>query len=487
MENLTINGRYRILQQIGVGGFSLTYLAEDLHLPTRPRCVVKHFKPQIGDADSLRLADRLFQQEAEILYRLGGHPNIPNLLAHFEEKGEFYLVQEFIEGHTLANEFTGGRRYNQKEIIRLLGQTLEILSFVHGQKVIHRDIKPANLIRRASDGNIFLIDFGAVKQVNSFPQSQNPQTFSTVAIGSHGYMPLEQMAGNPNFSSDLYALGLVAVEGLTGIKPLELRKNQSTNEFIWTDRIQLAPEVEQFVSKLIRYDFQQRFFSAAEALTALNPIAARAGFFNSRGQTPVMATIQPISNNQILQPINLPVHISPPVNKPQVIPPTIIVPAQNFYPNPAPNPPSKSYTITEPRPESPFMKTAFWMIFGLCCFIGTLFIFGKIVNYRRVDSVETADKKPNQINRKEETTFQTSSSYSVYDEAVKQAQEAAEIEKKATTKFEWEEIGNKYKRAFALMASIQQSSPEYARAQEKIGEYKQKSEFAYQKMREAAE
>ena len=72
MHNLTFNGRYRILQQIGVGGFGLTYLAEDLQLATRPRCVVKHLKPQISDAETLELANRLFQQEAEILYRLGG-------------------------------------------------------------------------------------------------------------------------------------------------------------------------------------------------------------------------------------------------------------------------------------------------------------------------------------------------------------------------------------------------------------------------------
>ena len=109
MQNPTINGRYRILQQIGVGGFGLTYLAEDLQLQTRPKTVVKHLRPQITDAETLELANRLFQQEAEILYRLGGHPNIPSLIAHFKENGEFFLVQEYIDGHTLDREFTGGK------------------------------------------------------------------------------------------------------------------------------------------------------------------------------------------------------------------------------------------------------------------------------------------------------------------------------------------------------------------------------------------
>src|SRR5215211_4370297 len=116
MQNLTFNGRYRILQQIGVGGFGLTYLAEDLRLATRPRSVVKHLRPQITDAETLDLANRLFQQEAEILYRLGCHPQIPSLIAHFKERGEFFLVQEFIEGHTIDREFLGGKKYNQKEI-----------------------------------------------------------------------------------------------------------------------------------------------------------------------------------------------------------------------------------------------------------------------------------------------------------------------------------------------------------------------------------
>ena len=107
MQNLTFNGRYRILQQIGVGGFGLTYLAEDLQLATRPRVVVKHLRPPINDAETMNLATRLFQQEAEILYRLGGHPNIPSLIAHYKERGEFFLVQEFIEGHTIDREFAG--------------------------------------------------------------------------------------------------------------------------------------------------------------------------------------------------------------------------------------------------------------------------------------------------------------------------------------------------------------------------------------------
>jgi len=466
MENLTINGRYRILRQIGVGGFGLTYLAEDLQLPARPKSVVKHLRPQINDAETLNLANRLFQQEAEILYKLGGHPNIPSLIAHFKENGEFFLVQEFIEGHTLDREFFGGKKYNQKDIIQFLGQTLEILSFVHSQKVIHRDIKPANLIRRNSDGNIFLIDFGAVKQVSNVPRTPTSNaTFSTITIGSHGYMPMEQMAGNPNFSSDLYALGLVAIEALTGIKPLDLPKNPTTDEFVWSHKTQLSPDLERFISKFVRLDFRQRYVSANEALAALNSIAANTGFFQSRPQVSSVATIQPIVSNQNFQPNALP------MNNPSFIPPTIIVPAQ----------PRTFQNTSATQPKKSSGLAIFFSIVGIFVFIGFLFVAGKILNFRW-SSLDLADNNPRQNSRQTEIKSSNNSILSLYDEALKQAQEAAEIEKKATTKFEWQEIGNKYKRASALLASIDSASPDFKAAQEKIDEFKQKSASAYEKM-----
>ncbi|MEP6903915.1 MAG: serine/threonine-protein kinase [Actinomycetota bacterium] len=502
MENLTINGRYRILQQIGIGGFGLTYLAEDLHLPTRPKCVVKHLKPQITDAETMHLANRLFQQEAEILYRLGGHPNIPSLIAHFRENGEFYLVQEFIEGHTIAQEFAGGRRYNQQEMIQLIGQTLEILSFVHRQNVIHRDIKPANLIRRTSDGSIFLIDFGAVKQVNAFPHNSQNSTFSTLTIGSHGYMPVEQMAGKPNFSSDLYALGLVAVEALTGIKPLELKQNNNTNEHIWAHRAQLSPEVGHFISKLVRYDFRQRFASAAEALNGLNVIAGKVGFFQSKPAV----QISPIgSNNHAISAITL----SPPANPvstptavPQAsnapnnfIPPTVIVPTenvrefQNFQP-----PPLLRNAVNNP-PKNEFSKRSPGKKIGIFIVLFVLFVAGLVFGARIVvknfqppgvsRNNEATDNK-NGDQTSQDTVVKVSDATSMlFEEAIKQAEEARVKEKSATTKFEWEEIGNKYKRAYGLLSTIDQSSSYYGKAQEKLSQFKQKADDAFQKSLEA--
>ena len=463
MQNLTFNGRYGILQQIGIGGFGLTYLAEDLQSAARQKVVVKHLRPQITDEQTLNLANRLFQQEAEILYRLGGHPQIPSLIAHYKENGEFFLVQEFVEGQTIEREFTAGRKYNQKEIVQFLGQTLEILAFVHSNKVIHRDVKPANLIRRSSDGNIFLIDFGAVKQVNS-AIAQTPQgaTFSTITIGSHGYMPMEQMAGKPNFSSDLYALGLVVIQALTGIKPLELPKNATTNEIIWAHKAQLSPELERFISRLVRMDFRQRFISATEALASLNSIASQIGFFHNRPQ-PQTIFVQPIAAHRYVPPINVP------QNQPAFIPPTVIVPTQN---NAANYPRRFQHNVAPPPPKSSGFAIFFSFV-GILFFLGFLFIAGKVLNFRWSSLRENTEESSSR-NAPTDAKSANNPNLNLFSEGTTQVGEAKVLEKKAKTQFDWQEISKKYRRALNLLMTIEPSSPDYEPAQPIIAECKEK-------------
>lgn len=180
-------GRYQIIKSLGGGGFGRTFLAIDLQLPDSPTCVVKQFRPQINNPQELAIAKRLFDNEAKTSHNLGNHDQIPRLFAHFEQKGKFYLVQEFIEGQTLEQELEGDRRWTQAELVLALRDILQVLAFVHGAQVIHRDIKPANLIRRQRDRKIVLIDFGAVKQLSSevqeFLRQENNVTRSVV-VGS---------------------------------------------------------------------------------------------------------------------------------------------------------------------------------------------------------------------------------------------------------------------------------------------------------------
>lgn len=262
-------GRYEIQNVLGAGGFGLTYLAQDTQRPGTPTCVVKHLKPARRDEKFLGVARRLFETEAEILEKLGKHPRIPQLLAYFEEKQEFYLVQEYVEGHPLSDELPVDKKLPETQVFNFLKETLEILVFIHEHKVIHRDIKPSNIMRRESDNQLFLIDFGAVKQIQ--PQEPTDQENYTVAIGTRGYAPAEQYAGHPTLSSDIYALGMIGIQALTGIPPYQLGHSES-GDVIWRHLVTVREEYAVILEKMVRYHFAARYQSAAEVLEDLQRI-----------------------------------------------------------------------------------------------------------------------------------------------------------------------------------------------------------------------
>lgn len=266
MLGTTLRGRYEIIRQLGKGWFAETYLAKDKDLPGNPYCVVKRLKPQSTDPFLLQTARRLFEQEAQVLYQLGNHEQIPRLLAHFQENQDFYLVQDFIEGHVLSEELQTGRKWSEEEVIDFLEDILKVLKYVHQQNVIHRDIKPANLIRRTTDNKLVVIDFGAVKQISALAANLEGKT---IAIGTPSYMPSEQNNGQPKFNSDIYALGLIAIQTVTGILPKQLPRHPDTNEIIWRSLVNIKPHLIEILDKMVRYDFRERYQSASEVLQAL--------------------------------------------------------------------------------------------------------------------------------------------------------------------------------------------------------------------------
>ena len=272
MLGKTLSGRYQIVKHLGGGGFGQTYLAEDKQLPGNPLCVVKQLKPKATDPGTLEVARRLFDREAQVLYKLGKHDRIPQLLAHFEEEQEFYLVQEFIEGDEVKQELPIGKQLPETEVTALLHEILKILEFVHQQDVIHRDIKPSNLIRRKQDGKIVLIDFGAVKQVSTQALASEGETTLTIAIGSPGYMANEQLGGKPRFSSDIYAVGMLGIQAVTGLQPSQLPEDTQTCEIVWRDKAQVSQPIADILDTMVRYDFRQRYQTATEALEALQQL-----------------------------------------------------------------------------------------------------------------------------------------------------------------------------------------------------------------------
>ncbi|NJS11766.1 MAG: serine/threonine protein kinase [Microcoleus sp. CSU_2_2] len=255
--------RYRITEHLVSTEYSDTYLAEDENLPDRPFCLVKRLKSQSEKTS------KMFDRESRVLYRLGKHDRIPELLACFEEDWYFYLVYEFIEGQPISQELIEAQPWEEHQVIALLQDILEILVFVHKQDIIHRDVHPDNLIKRTSDGKIVLIDFGAVKEINT---SQN-STGQTKSCGGtqQDYIPPEQAIGCPRLCSDIYAVGIIGIQALTGMKPKQLRVDNMGN-LIWQQNARVTPQLASILDRMVLYAFPQRYPSATEALQAIQEL-----------------------------------------------------------------------------------------------------------------------------------------------------------------------------------------------------------------------
>ncbi|MUG96279.1 protein kinase [Scytonema sp. UIC 10036] len=270
-----LRNRYRPIQSLGGGGFGKTYLALDTD-KLNEKCVIKQFAPQAQGTGAIQKATELFEQEAMRLQQLGEHPQIPTLFAYFEEDKRLYLVQQFIDGENLLDELKQEGTYNEEKLRELLSNILNILAVVHKYKVIHRDIKPQNILRRkspspigGSQGDIFLIDFGASKQLTETVMTQPGTT-----IGSFGYAPLEQMQDGEAYpASDLFSLGATSFQLLTEIAPWELWKQQG---FGWVTswrqymRQPISQELAHILDTLLQPNHEQRYQSAEAALHDLN-------------------------------------------------------------------------------------------------------------------------------------------------------------------------------------------------------------------------
>jgi serine/threonine protein kinase len=251
---------------LGGGGFGRTYIAEDLHLPGKPTCIIKQLKPISSMQEVLDMARDLFDREAKVLYRLGRHEQIPSLMAHFEEDEEFFLAQEYIQGYTLNQEIRRGKKLSESYVMAFLGEILPVLEFVHSQQVIHRDLKPSNIMRRKADNHIVLIDFGAVKEVTTQSLQETSLTHSGLAIGSPGYMPNEQYAGRAQYASDIYAVGVTCIQALTGVSPRDLPECPETHELRWRQLAEVSDPVAELLEKMVRIDYRERYRTVPELI-----------------------------------------------------------------------------------------------------------------------------------------------------------------------------------------------------------------------------
>ncbi|MDM9381847.1 protein kinase [Chlorogloeopsis sp. ULAP01] len=314
-----LNNRYQVIQVLGAGGFSETFLAEDTYMPSRRRCVIKQLKPVTNDPQTYKMIQQRFEREAATLEYLGeSSDQIPKLYAYFSENGQFYLVQEWIQGQTLTNIVEAQGPLSENKVREILLSLLSVLDYVHSKGIIHRDIKPDNIILcnppasstspaqgGVRGGKPVLIDFGAVKEtIRSIVTSPGHLTQSLV-IGTPGYMPSEQAVGRPVYATDIYSLGLTGIYLLTGKPPHELQTNLQTGEILWQH---LAPGVSTqlaiVLNQAIKPQASDRYSTASKMLHALQSLGSMpsAPSYQSTQSTvalsPVAAQTQPLPSSQ---------------------------------------------------------------------------------------------------------------------------------------------------------------------------------------------
>lgn len=262
--------RYRIVRVLGRGGFGITYLAQDMLLPGSQLCVIKQLSPKAKSPLSLERAKVRFKREARILATLGSHSQVPMLLDYFTVKGEFFLVQEYVQGETLNRELRRSGSLSEGQVKAFLRDILSVLKYVHRHRVIHRDIKPPNIIRCRDDGRLVLIDFGAVRETIQSADESMYRAPTTQFIGTMGFAPPEQLALRPTFASDIYALGVTCIYLLTGKTPIELDTDTKTGELLWQPWVTVSPHFDSILTKMLKPSVAERYQTVDDVERALD-------------------------------------------------------------------------------------------------------------------------------------------------------------------------------------------------------------------------
>jgi len=277
-----VDKRYSFIQPISTNILGHTYLAADTHRPGAPQCVVREIRLGNFTSENQEIILSLFKEKVEKIFSLSQHGGLPNLLAYFEENNNIYLVEDYIVGLFLSEELAGGKSLLEFEVIKILKEILEILVFIHNQGETHGKIKPGNLVRRILDGKLFLVNFGLEREIqrilelNQEPlisENRNPNNSDSLL-----YIPLEKNQQEVDKKSDIYALGIIAIQALTGLSPQDLFKQKQVNntpgiEIPWQSLEVCSPALSDIIDKMVSSQGEQNYESATEIISELSKIS----------------------------------------------------------------------------------------------------------------------------------------------------------------------------------------------------------------------
>ena len=305
MSTQLLVDRFELKKQLSETDVSSVYLGCDRQYLQRPSCVITaiHY--------SQREMRHRLEREARVIEQLGHSPQIPSVLAYFhqvageqgsitkdhqvrsqttsppaasatsaslaqpsssESRRTFYLVQSHVLGHSLSKEITPGKKLRESYVVKLLQDVLVALCSVHRQGKVHQNLHPQNLIRQDIDGQIFLTEFGGLARLARSELGADGTLQVTMPVSPNPYLAPEQLqpdyAANPTPASDLYSLGLIAIEALIGRPHYDLAYDPNKG-LLWREGVDVSLTLAEFIDRLVRHSPEDRFEDAAEALEAL--------------------------------------------------------------------------------------------------------------------------------------------------------------------------------------------------------------------------
>ena len=280
MKDELIHNKYRILKTLGQNDFSDTFLATDNRQSfSNRRYIIKKFRPRLGTTRTQEIK-RSFHREADILRRLGGSSQIPQLQECFADGEDFYLVREWIEGITLQQRVERQGKLSAVEVEQILTSILQLLKHIHGYGIVYRQLRPSTFVLRQPPRRLKLagslqapdlpvpIYFGNVRELTPQP---DPFDYSSVESDRQKYAVSERKQGKRTFASELYSLGLTAIYLLTGKRAAELPRHPRTKQILWHQEVpELKVHLARVLDRAIAPNPARRYSSAAEMLKALH-------------------------------------------------------------------------------------------------------------------------------------------------------------------------------------------------------------------------
>lgn len=269
-----LGGRYQLIKVIGYSGARETYLVADVKIPGYPKYVIKCLPLTNQNPHDIKYILEILESKVEILEKIADSQHVCKTIANFAEKSNFYLVREFIPGHSLATEIDEAKKFSESQLIVILKEILAILVNLREHNLIHSRLNPFNIIRHHLDRKLILTDLGVVEEAHAQITYPSKKLAQIDHILNQIYLPPEQKQLQPAENSDIYGLGMLAIHSLTGLSTNSLLKLKRTSlahkrTDIWHQQASVSPQLAGIIDRMVHFDSQQRYQKVEEVLADL--------------------------------------------------------------------------------------------------------------------------------------------------------------------------------------------------------------------------